>query len=171
MAGFAPSRTTRSAQFRPARGVGEHGMFHHVLMDGLDERIVAHGLHEDRTIVVTRRGGHIDLKREASIALEHPVVDVLDGAEPRHLRIVNVMRFVVEDGEFIDFADDFTEVPSQQPDHLAARRGGGRLGYEPEISFNHGAGRKSKRVASHVARRSSWRAPRENQYGCWKRLR
>ena len=65
--------------------VGQDGMFHDVLMDGLDERIVGHGLDEDRAVVVARRSRHIHLQRQAAILLQHLVVDVLDGFEPRHL--------------------------------------------------------------------------------------
>ena len=85
-------------------------MLDDVLVDRFDERVVGDGLDEDGTGVVARRGGDVDLEREAALFLEHLVVDVLDGFEPRHARIVDVVRLVVEDGEFLDLADDFAEV-------------------------------------------------------------
>ena len=33
------------------------------------------------------------------------MVDVLDGLEPSHLWVVNVMRFIVEDCEFVDLRE------------------------------------------------------------------
>jgi hypothetical protein len=98
------------AEFGAAGDIWQDGMLDDVLVDGLDERIVGNGLDEDGTVVVARGGGHIDLQREAAILLEHLVVDVLDGFEPRHAGIVDVVCLVVEDGEFLDLADDFAEV-------------------------------------------------------------
>ena len=83
-------------------------MLDDVLVDGLDERIVGDGLNEDGPAVMARRGGHIDLQGEAAILLEHLVVDVLDGLEPRHTGVVYVMGLVVENGEFFELADNFT---------------------------------------------------------------
>lgn len=97
------------AQLRAAGSVGKDGMLDDVLMDRLDQRVVGDGLDEDRAVVVARCGGHVDLERELSIPLDHAVVDVLDGLEPSHARIVDVMGLVIENGEFIDLADDFAE--------------------------------------------------------------
>ena len=58
-------------------------MLDDVLVDRLDQRIVGDGLHEDRAVVVPRRGGDVHLEREPAILLQHPVMDVLDGLEPR----------------------------------------------------------------------------------------
>ena len=85
-------------------------MLDDVLMDRLDQRIIANRLDENRAVVVARRGGHVHLQRQAAIFLQHPVVDVLNGFEPRHFRIVDVVGFVVEHGEFVDFADDFAKI-------------------------------------------------------------
>ena len=93
-----------------AGGIGQDGMLDDVLVDGLDERIVGDGLDEDRAVVVARRSCHVHLERETAVFLQHPVVDVLDGFEPRHPRVVDVVRLVVEDGEFLDLADDLAEV-------------------------------------------------------------
>ncbi len=93
-----------------AGGVGQDGMLDDVLVDGLDERVVGNRLDEDRAVVVARRGGHVDLEGEAAVLLEHLVVDVLNGLEPRHARIVDVVRLVVEDGKLVDLADDLAEV-------------------------------------------------------------
>ncbi len=101
-------------------------MFHHVLMDGLDQRIVGHGLDENRAVVVTRRGSDIHLQRQTPIFLQHLVVDVLNGFEPGHLRVVDVVRLVVEDGQFLDLADDLAEVGR------AVGRLAGRLGPKGE---------------------------------------
>ena len=97
-------------QFRAARGVGQHRMLDDVLVNGLDQRIIGDRLHEDRAVVVPRRGRDVHLKREPAVLLQHPVVDVLNGLEPRHLRVVDVVRLVVEDGEFVNLAHDFAEV-------------------------------------------------------------
>jgi hypothetical protein len=59
---------------------------------------------------MARGGGDIDLQCQAAVFLEHLVVDVLDRLEPRHLGIVDVVRFVIEDGEFFDFPHDLAEV-------------------------------------------------------------
>ena len=80
-------------------------MFHNVLVNRFDEWIVGNSLNEDRPIVVLRRGRYIDLQRETSIALEHSVVNVLNGFEPGHLWVVNVVGFVVKDSEFVDLAN------------------------------------------------------------------
>ena len=85
-------------------------MLDDVLVNRLDQRIVGDRLHEYRTVVVARRRGDIDLDRESGILLQHPVVDVLDALEPRHPRIVNVVRLVVENREFGDLADDFAQI-------------------------------------------------------------
>ena len=103
-------RTLAVGEFRAAGGVGEHGVLDDVLVDGLDERVIGNGLDEDGAVVVARGGGDVDLEREAAVLLEHLVVDVLDGFEPCHARIVDVVRLVVEDGEFLDLAHDLTEV-------------------------------------------------------------
>ena len=38
------------------------------------------------------------------------LMDVLDRLEPGHLRVVDVVRLVVEDGQFFDVADDLAQV-------------------------------------------------------------
>ena len=85
-------------------------MLDDVLVDGLDERVVGDCLDEDGAVVVFGRGGDVDLECEFALALYHLVVNVLDGLEPRHAFVVDVVGFIVEDGEFVDLADDFTEV-------------------------------------------------------------
>ncbi len=97
-------------EFFAAGGVGEDGVFDDVLVDGLDEGIVGDGLDEDGAVVVARGGGDIDLEGEAAVFLQHPVVDVLDGAEPRHALVVDVVGLVVEDDKFVDLANDLAEV-------------------------------------------------------------
>ena len=97
-------------QLGPAGGVREDGVFDDVLMDGLDERIVGHRLDEDRAVVVARCGGDIDLERETAVLLEHAMVDVLDRLEPGHLRVVDVVRLVVEHRKLVNLADDLAEV-------------------------------------------------------------
>ena len=86
------------AELCTAGGVREDGVFDDVLMDGLDEGVVGDGLDEDGAVVVAGGGGDIDLEGEAAVALEHLVVDVLDGFEPSHAWIVDVVGLVVEDG-------------------------------------------------------------------------
>ena len=97
-------------QLGAAGGVRQDGMLDDVLVDGLDQRIVGDRLHEDRAVVVARRGGHVHLQGQTAILLQHLVVDVLNGLEPRHLRVVDVVRLVVEHGQFVDFADDLAEI-------------------------------------------------------------
>jgi hypothetical protein len=93
-----------------AGGVRQHGVLDDILVDGFDQRIVRHGLHKNRAIVMPGRSCHIDLQGEAAVLLQHLVVNVLNGLEPRHLGIVNVMRLVIEDGQFLDFADNLAKV-------------------------------------------------------------
>ena len=38
------------------------------------------------------------------------MMDVLDGFEPRHLRVMDVVGFVIEDGQLLDFPDDLAEI-------------------------------------------------------------
>ena len=85
-------------------------MFDDVLVDGLDKRVVGDGLDEDGAVVVTGGGGDVDLEGEAAILLEHSMVNVLDGFEPSHALVVDVMGLVVENGELVDFADDLPEI-------------------------------------------------------------
>ena len=106
-------------QFGAAGGVGQHGMLDHVLRDGLHQRVVGDGLHEDGAVVVLGRGGHVHLQREGRPFLLQPVVDVLDGLEPRHARVVDVVRLVVQHHQFVDVAHDHAQV------HLGV---GGRAG-------------------------------------------
>ena len=42
--------------------------------------------------------------------LQHPVVDVLNGLEPCHSLIVDVVRFIVEDGQFAHFPNDLAKI-------------------------------------------------------------
>ena len=56
------------------------------------------------------RGGHVNLQREPTIFLKHLVVDVLNGHEPRHAAVVDVVCLVVEHGQFFNLTDDFAEV-------------------------------------------------------------
>ena len=71
-------RSCCSCELGAAGRVGQHRMLDHVLCDGLDQRIVAHGLHEDRAVVVARRGGHVHLQCQPQVLLQQPVMNVLD---------------------------------------------------------------------------------------------
>ena len=73
-----------------------------------DERIVAYSLHKDRAVIVARRSRNVDLDRQPQVFLQQFVVDVLNVLEPCHAGVVDVVRFVVENGKFVDFAHDFT---------------------------------------------------------------
>ncbi len=103
-------RTLLLGELRAAGGVGKDRVLDDVLSNRLDERIVAHGLNEDGAGVVPGRRRDVDLNREAPVLLQELVVDVLNGLEPRKARVVDVVRFVVEDGKFLDLADDLAEV-------------------------------------------------------------
>ena len=85
-------------------------MLDDVLVNGLDQRIVADGLDEDRAVVVPRRGRHVHLERQAQVLLQHPVMNVLDALEPGQPRVVDMVRLVVEHGEFVDLAHDLAQV-------------------------------------------------------------
>ena len=85
-------------------------MFHDVLMDGFDQRIIGHGLHKYRSVIVSWGGGHVHLQGQTAVLLQHLVVDVLNGFEPGHFRIMNVVCFIVEDGQLLDFADNFPKI-------------------------------------------------------------
>lgn len=93
-----------------AGGIGQHGVLDDVLGDRLDQRVVADGLHEDRAVVVARRGGHVDLEGQAQVLLQQLVVDVLNALEPGQPGVVYVMGLVVKDGEFVDLAHDLAQV-------------------------------------------------------------
>jgi len=93
-----------------AGGVRQNGMLHHILMNRLDQRVVGDGMHEDCPVIVTWRGGHIDLQCQAPVFLKHPMVNVLNGFEPGHLRVVNMVRFIVKDGQFFNLSHEFAEI-------------------------------------------------------------
>lgn len=59
---------------------------------------------------MARRGCHVELQGQARVLLQHPVVDVLDALEPGQPVVVDVVRFVVEDGQFLHFAHDLAQV-------------------------------------------------------------
>ena len=97
-------------QLGAARRIRQHRMFDDVLVDRLDQRVIADGLNKNRAVVVARRGGDINLQGETPVSLQHPVMNVLNALEPRHSRVVNVVRFVVEDRQFFDLADNFAKI-------------------------------------------------------------
>ena len=103
-------RTLLLVQFCAAGGVRQDRVFDDVLMDGFHQRVVGNGLDEYGPALVAGSGGHVYLQSQPAVLLEHPVVDVLDGFEPRHLRVVDVVGFVVEDGQLANFADDLSEI-------------------------------------------------------------
>src|SRR4029077_14313003 len=88
----------------------KHRMFDDVLRDRLNQRIVRDGLDEDGAVIVPGSRGDVYLERQEGIFLQQAVVNVLNGFEPGHVGIVDVMSFVVEDGEFFDVANDDAEV-------------------------------------------------------------
>ena len=49
-------------QFRAAGGVGQDWVFHDVLVNGFDERIIGNRLDKNRAVVMARRGGNIHLQ-------------------------------------------------------------------------------------------------------------
>ncbi len=85
-------------------------MFHHVLRDRLDERVVAHGLDENCSVVVARRRCHIYLDCQPEVLLQQAVVNVLNALKPCHSRVVDVVRLVIEHREFFDLAHDLAQV-------------------------------------------------------------
>jgi hypothetical protein len=99
-------------------------MLDDVLMNRLDQRVIGNGLNEDRAVVVLWRGSDINLYRQLTVLLQHVVMDILDALKPGHARVVDVVGLVIEDGQFIDLADDLAEVG------LAVRRLADWLGPE-----------------------------------------
>ena len=53
-----------------AGGIRQYRVLDDVLMDSLDQRIIRHGLHEDRAVVVPWRGGHVHLQRKTVVLLQ-----------------------------------------------------------------------------------------------------
>lgn len=86
-------------------------MLDDVLRNGFDQRIIRHGLYENRAVSVLRRRRHIDLQRQRGPFLQKPVVNVLNRLEPGQARVMNVMRLVVQHHQLVDVADDHAEVP------------------------------------------------------------
>jgi hypothetical protein len=54
-------------------------MLDHVLRDGFHQRVIGHGLDENRAVVVLGRGGDVHLQGEGAPFLLQAVVDVFDG--------------------------------------------------------------------------------------------
>ena len=94
----------------PACRVRQYRVLDDTLMDGLHQGIVAHSLYEDCAVIAAWRSCYIDLKRKPTILLEHPVMDIADASEPSHSLVVDVVRFVVENGELVDLADQLSQV-------------------------------------------------------------
>ena len=103
-------RALMLAELGAAGGIRQHRMLDHVLGDGLDQRVVAHGLHEDRAVVMARRGRYIHLDGQTQVFLQQLMVNVLDALEPGQAVVVDVVRFVIEHGEFIDLSHDLAQV-------------------------------------------------------------
>ena len=97
-------------QFLAAVGVGDDRVFHHVLRDGLHQRIIGNGLHKNCPVIVFggRRGIHLQSK-PASFLFQ-AVVNVFNGLKPRHLLIVYVMRLIIEHRQFIYVADHHAQI-------------------------------------------------------------
>ena len=107
---FGDDWTLALGELGAAGRIRQYGMLHDVLGDCFDQWIVAHGLHKYRAVVVARCGRHVHLDCQPQVFLQQPVMDVLDALEPRHARIVNMMRFVVKHGQFVDLAHDLAEI-------------------------------------------------------------
>ena len=97
-------------QFGARGGVGEHRRLDNPLSDGLHQRVIADGLHENRSVLVLRRRGKIELGRQFASLQPQAVRDVLNVLEPGHLRVVDVVGFVVEDYQVGDIAYDLPQV-------------------------------------------------------------
>ena len=121
---FGENRAFVFLQPGAAGGIRQHRVLDDILVDGLDQRVVRNGLHEDRAIVVPGRGSHIYLQCQASVLLQHAVMNVLNALEPGHSRVMNVMGLVVEHGQLVDLADDLAQIG------LAIGRLAHRLGAE-----------------------------------------
>src|SRR5579859_1625701 len=85
-------------------------MLDNVLGDRFNQRVVRDGLDEDGAVVVAWSGGYVYLQGQRRIFLQQAVVDVLNGLEPGHVGIVDVMSYVVEDRQLFDIANDDAQV-------------------------------------------------------------
>ena len=85
-------------------------MLDDVLRYGFNKRIVRDRLHENRSVVVLRRGRHVDLQAERTAFLQQPVVNIFDRFEPRQTLVVNVMRLVVQDHKLVDVPHNHAQV-------------------------------------------------------------
>ena len=85
-------------------------MLDHVLRDSFHQRVIGDGLHKDRAVVVFGCGGHVHLQGEGRAFLLQPVVDVLDGFEPGHARVVDMVRLVVQHNQFVNVAHDHAQI-------------------------------------------------------------
>ena len=61
---FGVFRTLPFRQFGAAGGIRQHRMFHHILRNRLDQRVIRHSLHENSAVVMFRRSGHVHLQRK-----------------------------------------------------------------------------------------------------------
>ena len=59
-------------------------MFDHILNDGFDEWIIAHGLDKDRAVVMFGRGSDIQLQGKEMVFLLQAVVNIFNGFKPCH---------------------------------------------------------------------------------------
>ena len=94
----------------PRGAVRQHGRFHDALADGFHQRVIAHGLDEDRPVAVLGGCRQIELGRELRSLLPQAKRDVLDGFEPGTLLVMQVMGLVVEQDEIGHLADDHGEI-------------------------------------------------------------
>ena len=102
-------------------------MLHHILSYSFDERVIRDRLNEDRSVVCTRCGRDVHLQRQRRTLLQQPVVNVFDGLEPGHLRIVDMVRLIVQHHQLVDVADDHAQV------HFGVRGRTSRAGTEEVV--------------------------------------
>ena len=82
-------------QFGAAGGIWQYRMLDHILRDRFHQRVISDCLHENRAVVVPGRSGRVYLEGQSPTFLEQAVVNILDGFEPCHTRVVDVVRLVV----------------------------------------------------------------------------
>ena len=83
-------------------------MFDNVLRNRFNQRIVTDSLDKDGTIVVSGCSRDINLNRQLQVLLQQAMVNILNALKPGQFVVMDVMRFIVEHGQFVNLADDFS---------------------------------------------------------------
>ena len=55
-------------------------------------------------------GRHVDLNRQPQVFLQQVVGNVLNAFKPRHFGVMDVVGFVIENGQFVNVTHHFTQI-------------------------------------------------------------